>query len=425
MSTTENAEPVAVVMAAGKSTRMKSDLPKVLHPLCGQPLLAYVLKALDDAGVRRKVVVVGYKSELVRGQFADWAGVEFVEQTEQRGTGHAVMCAESALVSHRGPVAVIAGDMPLVRSEMIRQMLDRLVATNSAALLATAVVADPFGLGRIIRGADGEFLRIVEQRDATPEEASLREINPSFYAFDGQTLFDALKKVGSDNSQGEYYLTDVPAILRGSGKPVRAEILANEIDAFGINDRRQLATTHEFMQQRVQDKLMLDGVTIVDPRSTYIDARATIGRDTVVNPFSVIEGPCVIGSGCRIGPFAHLRENTQLADGVEVGAFVQTVRSSVGAGSIARHLAYLGDATVGEGVTIGAGVITANFDGDVKSETKVDSGVFLGSGSVLIAPVRIGENATVGAGAVVTKHHDVRPRETVAGVPARPMKRSR
>jgi len=419
-----NADAVAVVMAAGKSTRMKSDLPKVLHSLCGQPLLAYVLTALEDAGVRRKIVVVGYRSELVRKQFGDWPGVEFVEQTEQRGTGHAVMCAESALASHRGPVAVIAGDMPLVRSEMIRQMLDRLVETKSAALLATAVVADSFGLGRIIRGPNGEFQRIVEQRDAKADEAAIKEINPSFYAFEGPALFAALKEVKSNNSQGEYYLTDVPAIMKDAGKSVRAEILADEIDAFGINDRRQLATTHEYMQRRIQDKLMLDGVTIVDPRSTYIDARAKIARDTVVHPFSAIEGPCDIGVGCRIGPFAHLRERTRLADGVEVGAFVQTVRSEVGAGSIARHLAYLGDAAVGEGVTIGAGVITANFDGQTKSETKIDAGVFLGSGSVLIAPVRIGANATVGAGAVVTKHHDVRPNETVAGVPARPMKRS-
>jgi bifunctional UDP-N-acetylglucosamine pyrophosphorylase/glucosamine-1-phosphate N-acetyltransferase len=244
MSPVGTAEPVAVVMAAGKSTRMKSDSPKVLHPLCGQPLLAYVLAALDEAGVHRKIVVVGYRSDLVRERFQDWPGVEFVEQTEQRGTGHAVMCAESALDHHTGPVVVIAGDMPLVRSEMIRQMIDGLSKTKSAALLATAVVSDPFGLGRIVRGKNNEFLRIVEQRDASPEEAALKEINPSFYAFDGAALFAALKKVGSNNSQGEFYLTDVPAILRDEGKPVRAEILADEIDAFGINDRRQLAKTH-------------------------------------------------------------------------------------------------------------------------------------------------------------------------------------
>jgi bifunctional UDP-N-acetylglucosamine pyrophosphorylase / glucosamine-1-phosphate N-acetyltransferase len=416
-------EPVAVVMAAGKSTRMKSDSPKVLHSLCGQPLLAYVLTALDEAGVGRKVVVVGYRSELVREQFKDWPGVEFVEQTEQRGTGHAVMCAEPALKDHRGPVVVIAGDMPLVRSEMIRQMLDRLAATKSAALMATAMVADPFGLGRIVRGKESEFLRIVEQRDATPEEAAIKEINPSFYAFDGTALFAALKKVGSNNSQGEYYLTDVPAILKGDGKSVRAEILADEIDAFGINDRRQLAKTHELMQQRIQDKLMLDGVTIVDPKTTYIDARAKIGRDTVIRPFTMIEGPCQIGANCIIGPFTHLRPYTECADDVKLGSFVQVVRSTIGAGSQAIHLAYLGDATVGERVNIGAGVITANFDRTVKSPTTIDSDAFLGSGAVLVAPVRIGANATVGAGAVVTKHHDVGPGETVAGVPARPMKR--
>jgi bifunctional UDP-N-acetylglucosamine pyrophosphorylase/glucosamine-1-phosphate N-acetyltransferase len=423
MSQTANAEPAAVVMAAGKSTRMKSDLPKVLHSLCGQPLLAYVLAALEEAGVRRKVVVVGYKSELVKEQFADSPGVEFVEQTEQRGTGHAVMCAETALKSHQGPVAVVAGDMPLVRPEMIKQMIDRLAETKSAAVMATAVVSDPFGLGRIVRGKDGDFQRIVEQRDATPEEAALKEINPSFYAFDGQALFAALKKVGSNNAQGEYYLTDVPAIMKADGKAVRAEILADEIDAYGINDRRQLAKTHELMQQRIQDRLMLDGVTIVDPRSTYIDARAKIGRDTVIRPFTMIEGPCEIKGDCIIGPFTHLRPYVNLAEGVKLGAFVQVVRSTIGAESKAIHLAYLGDATVGENVTVGAGVITANFDREIKNATTIDSGAFLGSGSVLVAPVHIGANATVGAGAVVTKHHDVRANETVAGVPARPMKR--
>jgi bifunctional UDP-N-acetylglucosamine pyrophosphorylase / glucosamine-1-phosphate N-acetyltransferase len=423
MSLSENAEPVAVVMAAGKSTRMKSDLPKVLHPLCGQPLLAYVLAALEEAGIRRKIVVVGYRSELVREQFQHEAGVEFVEQTEQRGTGHAVLVTESVLGGHQGPVVVLAGDMPLVRSEMIRQMIDRLVETNSAALLATAVVSNPFGLGRIVRNEDGEFVRIVEQRDASPEEAALREINPSFYAFDGSLLFDALKQVGSNNAQGEYYLTDVPGILREAGKAVRADILADEIDAYGINDRRQLAQVHELMQRRIQDKLMLDGVTIVDPRSTYVDARAKIGRDTVIRPFTMIEGPCEIGPSCLIGPFTHLRPYTTLADDVRIGAFVQVVRSTIGAGSQAIHLAYLGDATLGEKVTVGAGVITANFDREIKNPTTVESGAFLGSGSVLVAPVRIGADATVGAGAVVTKHHDVRPGETVAGVPARPMKR--
>ena len=423
MNQSGTVEPAAVVMAAGKSTRMKSDLPKVLHSLCGQPLLAYVLTALDEAGVGRKVVVVGYRAELVQEQFKDWPGVEFVEQKEQRGTGHAVMCAESALKGHDGPVVVIAGDMPLVRGEMIRQMIDRLTATKSAAILGTALVSDPFGMGRIIRDKENSFVRIVEQRDATPEEAAIKEINPSFYAFDGAALFAALKKVGTGNVQGEYYLTDVPAILKADGKAVRAEILADEVDAYGINDRRQLAKTHELMQQRIQDRLMLEGVTIVDPRSTYIDARAKIGRDTVIRPFTMIEGPCEIGSACIVGPFTHLRPYTTLADDVKLGAFVQVVRSTIGAGSQAIHLAYLGDTTVGERVNIGAGVITANFDRKIKSPTTIDSDAFLGSGAVLVAPVHIGADATVGAGAVVTKHHDVRPGETVAGVPARPMKR--
>ena len=280
-------------------------------------------------------------------------------------------------------------------------------------------------MGRIVRDGAGNFLRIVEQKDATPEQAALREINPSFYAFQSRPLFAALAKVGTNNAQGEYYLTDVPEILRRGAAPMLVERLAAEADTFGINTRQQLAEAHVLMQQRVQDVLMTNGVTIVDPRNTSIDARAEIGRDTVILPFTVIQGPAKIGARCIVGPFAHLRPGTTLADGVEVGAFVQTSRATLGEGVVARHFAYLGDATVGAGSNIGAGVITANYDGQNKHTTAIGAQVLVGSGSVLIAPVTIGDGATVGAGAVVTKHHDVRPGETVAGVPARPMKRAK
>jgi bifunctional UDP-N-acetylglucosamine pyrophosphorylase/glucosamine-1-phosphate N-acetyltransferase len=302
-------------------------------------------------------------------------------------------------------------------------MLDRFHATGASAFIASAIVRDPFGLGRILRDGAGEFLGIVEQKDATPEQAKICEINPSFYVFDGPLLLEALRSVRPQNAQGEYYLTDVPGILRSWGKRVVAEPLADEIDMLGVNHRGHLASAHSAMQSRIQFRLLDSGVTIVDPSNTYIDARAQIGRDTVIYPFTVIQGAVQIGARCKIGPFAHIREDSQIGDDVQVGAFVEVVRSRMGDLSIAKHLAYLGDAELGRGVNVGAGVITANFDDGKKSSTVVGDDAFLGSGSVLVAPVVIGDKAVVGAGAVLPKNHDVLPGELVVGVPARPMKR--
>lgn len=419
------AAPAAVLMAAGRSTRMKSELPKVLHELCGQPILEHVLRAVHQAGIERKVVVVGHGGDQVRARFADFPGIEFVEQAEQRGTGHAVRMCQELLANHAGPVVVIAGDQPMLRPELIRRMVERFEETKAKAYLATAVVADPTGLGRVIRAADGTFDRIVEQKDARPEEAAIREINFSFYCFDGPLLFEALAAVRPNNAQGEYYVTDVPGLLKARGERVVAEPIADEADILGINHRRHLADCHAAMQDRIQRRLLDSGVTIVDPRSTYIDARAQIGRDSVIHPFTVITGPVRMGERCRIGPFAHVREGTELGDDVEIGAFVEVVRSQLGHRSQARHLAYVGDSLVGERVNVGAGVITANFDGVRKAQTQIEDGAFLGSGAVLIAPVRIGSEAVVGAGAVLTKNHDVLPGEQVVGMPARPLHRKK
>ena len=416
-------EPVAIVMAAGKSTRMKSDTPKILHELCGQPVLQYVLDALTKAGIRRKLVVVGFQADKVKEAFADTPGVEFVLQAEQLGTGHAVMVCEPALRDHQGPVIVIAGDQPMIRAELIADMLRRLEETKSKGLIATAIVPNPFGLGRILRDEQGNFTGVVEQKDATPEQAKINEINPSFYAFDGPLLFDSLRKVRPENAQKEYYLTDVPGILRSGGHTIVAEPLATEADMYGINHRGHLAEAHRLMQDRIHQRHFDAGVTIVDPRTTSIDSRAEIGVDTIIYPSTVIGGPVKIGKHCKIGPFAHLRPGTELADGVIVGAFVEVVRSKLGEGTAARHLAYIGDATLGENVNVGGGCITANFDGGVKSQTVIGSGASLGSGSVLVAPVTIGPNATVGAGAVVTKNNDVPAGMTVVGSPARFMQR--
>lgn len=421
----ESDEAVAIVLAAGRSTRMKSEVPKVLHDLCGQPMLAYVLAALDEAGIRRKLVVVGFGADQVIERFRATPGVEFVHQTEQKGTGHAVKVCAPALAAHRGPVLVVAGDGPMVRGSMLARMLERHAELKTKAFIASVMVADPSGLGRILRDAEGRFRGIVEEKDASRAERAIREINYSFYIFDGPALFSALERVRPNNKQGEYYITDVPAILRADGAIVDAEPLAEEADAFGINTRGHLAQAHALMQARIQERLMEEGITIVDPRNTYIDSRARIGADTVIWPFSVIKGPSRIGRNCRIGPFAHIREQTELGDEVQVGAFVEVVRSKLGGGTVAKHLAYIGDASMGQRVNVGAGVVTANYEDGVKSATQVADDAFLGSGAVLVAPVGIGAAAIVGAGAVLPKNHDVQAGELVVGVPARPMKQKK
>ena len=319
---------------------------------------------------------------------------------------------------------MLVGDEPLIRPEPLARLLQRHADEGDACLLGTSIVADPTGFGRILRDSAGRFLRIVEQRDCSPEEAAIREVNPSCYVFELPGLWDALDRLDTGNAQGEYYLTDAPALLQAMGRRVLALTVLEPDDILGVNSRVQLAEAHAIMQRRIQEHWMLEGVTIVDPRNTYIDGRAEIGRDTIIFPFSVLSGPVRVGRDCRIGPFTHLREGSVLDDRAEVGAFVEVKNSNLGPGAVARHLAYLGDAQVGAGANIGAGAITANFDGRVKSSTTIGPSAMIGSGAILIAPVEVGAGGYVGAGAVVTSHHDVPPGGTVVGVPARPFRRS-
>ena len=315
---------------------------------------------------------------------------------------------------------VLVGDEPLIRPAPLADLLRRHEVDRVACLLGTAIVPDPTGFGRILRDSAGRFLRIVEQRDCSPEEVAIREVNPSCYVFELPGLWDVLDALQTDNAQGEYYLTDAPALLQQRHRKVVALPVLQPDDILGVNTRQHLAQADAIMQGRILDRLMTDGVTIVSPRETYIDGRARIGRDTTLYPFTVITGDVVVGRNCRIGPFAHLREGTVLEDDVQVGAFVELSRTTLGRGTVARHHAYLGDTSVGEGVNVGAGVITANYDGRIKARTDIGDEAFLGSGAILIAPVKVGAGATVGAGAVVTKGHDVADGQTVTGVPARP-----
>jgi bifunctional UDP-N-acetylglucosamine pyrophosphorylase/glucosamine-1-phosphate N-acetyltransferase len=415
--------PVAIILAAGQGKRMQSDKAKVLHEVCGQPMIRYVVDAARGAGAKTIIVVIGYAADQIRAYLTNDPDILFATQSEQLGTGHAVKICRSLLEGYQGPALVLVGDEPLLRPQPLSDLLERQRHDQAACLLGTAVLADPTGFGRILRDSAGRFLRIVEERDCTPEERALKEVNPSCYVFELPALWEALDQIGTSNAQGEYYLTDAPEQLKNMGQKVVALNGLQADDVLGVNTRQHLAQAGAIMQGRIQDHWMTEGVSIVDPRNTHIDGRASIGRDTVIYPFTVITGAVKIGSRCRVGPLTHLRDGTVLDDGVDVGAFVEIKQSHLGSGTLVRHLAYLGDAEVGENVNIGATAVTANFDGKRKSPTKIGAGTHIGASAILVAPVNIGADAVVGANAVVTRDQRVADGQTVVGVPARPIAR--
>lgn len=314
-------DPVAVVLAAGKSTRMKSALPKVLHQVCGRPMIEYVLDAAREAGVQRLVVIVGHAADSVRNALAQYPGVEFALQAEQKGTGHAVLMCRENLRDHNGPVLILTGDAPLMRADSFSALLDDARTQSAACVIGTARTENNFGLGRIVRSPEGEFLRIVEEKDATPDERKITEINVGCYIFQGPALFSALDSIRPNNKQGEYYLTDCAAILRERGDRVIASCRLDISEALGVNTREQLADIEQFLQRQYMHTLMANGVTIVNPAQTSIDPRVTIGPDTVIHPFTTLVGPAQIGANCRIGPHVYLRANQQIPDGTVLGPF--------------------------------------------------------------------------------------------------------
>jgi bifunctional UDP-N-acetylglucosamine pyrophosphorylase/glucosamine-1-phosphate N-acetyltransferase len=436
------AETVALVLAAGQGKRMRSRLPKVLHPIGGRPMLAHVLAAARGAGIGRLGVVVGYEGERVRAALAAAgvaAGVEFILQPEQRGTGDAVMAARP-WVPAGGTLLVLCGDTPLLTPDLLRDLLDRHARRRFAATLLSARLADPDGYGRILRGPDGRVRAIVEQADCTPEEARVNEVNTGIGCYGSDELFAALERVTPDNAQGEFYLTDAVGVLCGEGRPVEALPVDDVRLVFGVNDRAGLAAAERALRERTLERLLAQGVTVVDPATTFVDDRAEIGPDTVLLPLTFIEGPCLIGEGCRLGPGAHLRdsrlgasvavwhsvvESSELGDGVEVGPyshlrpgtrlaagarvgnFAELKNAAVGPGSKVPHHSYLGDVDLGADVNVGAGTVTVNFDGADKHPTRVGDRAFLGCNTNLIAPVEVGEGAYVAAGSTVTE--DVPP----------------
>jgi bifunctional UDP-N-acetylglucosamine pyrophosphorylase/glucosamine-1-phosphate N-acetyltransferase len=397
------AETVAIILAAGGSKRMNTKLAKVLHEVCGRPMLAYVLQACRKVGIERIYVVVGFSAEQVKSRFADAEDITWVHQDEQLGTAHAVMCCREHLQDFDGNTMILCGDGPLLRSQTLRTLMEKHEAGQSAATLATAVIDDPTGYGRIVRDAYGNIQGIVEHLDCTPEQLEIKEINPSKYLFNNKRLFEALDKIKPDNVKSEYYLTDVISGLISTGHKVEAITAVQPDEAVGINSRAQLSAASKIMQQRIQRKLMDNGVTIVDPDNTWIDARAEIGQDTVIEPFTYIHGEVKIGDGCRVGPFAYLRHGTILKKDVVLGVYTEVKNSILAEGVRARHLSFIGDAFVGRNVNVGAGSITANFDGEKVNQTSIGDDCYIGSGAVLIAPLVLEEGSNIGAGTVVSQ----------------------
>lgn len=396
----------AIILAAGKSTRMVTDMPKVLHEVCGRPMLAYVIDACRAAGVKRIVCVVGYKKDDVIAAFKDEPDLSWVEQREQKGTGHAVQVCRDALEGFDGHVLVIAGDMPLVRAETLDLLLKTHERETAAVTIGTGILEDPTGYGRIIRDEYGNLQGIVEETDCTPEQRKIKEINPSYYCFDKKLLFTALEEIKPDNVKGEYYLTDVLKILAQRGLRALAIRAVAPEEAMGVNSREQLAEVGRIMQNRIQRNLMRNGVTIVDPPNTWIDIRAEIGQDTVIYPFTYIHGRVRIGRHCAVVPFAYLREGTELKDDVVVGVFTEIKNTGIGSGSRVRHLSYIGDATIGERVNIGAGTIFANFDGRQIHRSVVGDETYVGNGSILVAPITVPEKQHIAHGSVVRGERD-------------------
>jgi bifunctional UDP-N-acetylglucosamine pyrophosphorylase/glucosamine-1-phosphate N-acetyltransferase len=397
------AERVAIILAAGISKRMHTELPKVLHEVCGRPMLAYVLDACRKVGIRKIYVVVGFGNEQIKERFNKAADIVWIQQKEQKGTAHAVLCCKQYLKDFQGQTLVLCGDGPLIRALTLKTLIQKHEEDPPAATLATAILDEPAGYGRIIRDENGNIKGIVEHTDCTPQQLEIDEVNPSYYLFDNKLLFDAVQNIKPDNVKKEFYLTDAVAHIIETGHKVLAVTAVRTDEARGVNSRVQLTEANKIMQRRIQQKLMDNGVTIVDPDNTWIDIRAEIGQDTVIEPFTYIHGEVKIGKTCRIGPFAYLRHGTVLGDDVVLGVFAEVKNSTLDDGVRARHNIYVGDAAVGKNVNVGTGSMTANFDGQNVNRTKIGDDCYIGSGVVLIAPLTLKPGTHITAGKIISQ----------------------
>ncbi|MBK3496924.1 bifunctional UDP-N-acetylglucosamine diphosphorylase/glucosamine-1-phosphate N-acetyltransferase GlmU [Viridibacillus sp. YIM B01967] len=424
----------AVILAAGQGTRMKSKLYKVLHPVCGKPMVEHVVDHIQTLDAERIVTIVGHGAEKVKDQLGEKS--EYVLQAEQLGTAHAVQQVEPILGKLEGTTIVICGDTPLILPETMKALFEHHEANHAKATILTAIAEDPTGYGRILRSTENQVAQIVEQKDATTEQQQVTEINTGTYCFDNKALFATLKLVKNNNAQGEYYLPDVIEILQKQGEVVTAYVTENFAETLGVNDRFALSQAEATMRARINEQHMRNGVTIINPANTYISVDAQIGRDTVIQPGVIIEGASSIGEDCiigpnshiqnsrigdrttvhssvvcdsvigedtAVGPFAHIRPNSDLGNHVKIGNFVEVKKTKIDDGSKVSHLTYLGDAEVGSKVNIGCGTITVNYDGKNKFKTVIEDNAFVGCNSNLVAPVTVGKGSYVAAGSTITK----------------------
>ncbi len=424
----------AVILAAGQGTRMKSKLYKVLHPVCGKPMVQHVVDHIQTLDVNRIVTVVGHGAEKVQQQLGDKS--EYVLQAEQLGTAHAVQQAEGILGNEEGTTLVVCGDTPLIRPETMQALFEHHQAKKAKATILTAIAENPTGYGRILRSENGQVEQIVEQKDASAAQQLVKEINTGTYCFDNKLLFETLKLVKNDNAQGEYYLPDVIEILQKQGDIVEAYVTDDFEETLGVNDRVALSQAETLMRARINEKHMRNGVTIIHPETTYISAEAVIGSDTVIQPGCMIEGATVIGEDCNIGPntqiadsrigdrttvhssvvcesaiaedtaigpFAHIRPLSDIGSHVKIGNFVEVKKSKLGNDTKVSHLSYIGDAEIGSNVNVGCGSITVNYDGKNKFKTIIEDDVFVGCNTNLVAPVKVGKGSFIAAGSTITK----------------------
>lgn len=442
----------AVILAAGQGTRMKSDLPKVLHPVCGQPMVLWSVESARTLGADDVVLVVGHGADEVRRTVGP--DVTYAFQAERLGTGHAVLQARQALLGRADTVLVLYADMPTLRTETLRRLVDLHRSRRPTITMLTVHSDDSMGFGRVVRDEAGAVREVVEEAAATPEILALRELNCGVYCFDADWLWEHLPRIPPTPPKDELYLTDTVGLAVNEGREVEAVTIDDVTEVLGINTRVHLAASERILRRRIAERLMLDGVTLMDPETTYIDASVRVGRDTVIHPNTYLHGATVvgercelgpgavvrdsrIGDGCRVlasvlegaqmddgsnvGPFGHLRSGAHLGAGVHMGNFGEVKNAHLAPGTKMGHFSYVGDAEIGPDVNIGAGAVTCNFDGKRKHRTVVGAGAFIGSGSMLVAPVTVGEGAKVGAGSVVTR--DVPDATLAYGVPARPRRR--
>ena len=422
-----------LILAAGKGTRMKSELPKVIHKVNGIPMISKIIKVLNGLEPEENILILGHKKEEVLKVVGEDA--DYVVQSEQLGTGHAVIQAREKLADYDGDVMVLCGDTPLLREETLRALYDFHKESQAVTTILTSIYENPFGYGRIVK-EDGLVKAIVEEKEADEEVKKIKEVNAGVYCFNSRELFAALSKINNNNEKGEYYLTDVIGIQVGENKKVQSFILEDNMEILGVNSKVELAQASKVLRERKNIELMEEGAILIDPAAVYAEEDVKVGRDTVIYPGAVLQGKTVIGENCQImgttrivdstlgnnitvessvieesvledyvtmGPFAHLRPKSHLKEKVHIGNFVEVKKSTLEKGVKAGHLTYLGDAQVGEDTNIGAGTITCNYDGKNKFKTVIGKGSFIGSDSMLVAPVTIGENALVGAGSVITK----------------------